>query len=264
MTDMRHYEGWALITGASSGIGREFARALAAQGVNCILVARRLDRLEALTDELRLQHGVSCQALSSDLTGSGAIQDLVAAVGDTPVSILVNNAGFGHAGLFAERDIARLDEMVRLNCLVPVLLTHAFLPAMLSRGNGAVIMLSSLLGFVPCPYDAVYGATKAFDLSLGQSLWAELRGTGVDVVTLCPGPTKTDFFIVDGLKHDQAKRMEMFAGTPEAMARLALRNLGRKPTTAPALSWLTGFLVRFAPRSWAALAVRAVTSRTYV
>lgn len=264
MQRLRQYGDWALVTGASSGIGREFARLLAAQGLNCILVARREDRLKDLQEELEKHHGVSCRTLACDLTEPGAVDTLAAAVEDVPVGILVNNAGFGHSGAFFDRDPKRLEDMVLLNCLVPVRLTRAFLPAMVSRGSGAMVMVSSLLGFIACPFDAVYGATKAFDLSLGEALWAELRGSGVDVVTLCPGPTKTEFFAVDGLKLEQARRMERFASSPEAMARLALDRLGKKPTTAPFLSWLTSFTVRFAPRRLVVALTAAFTRRAYL
>lgn len=264
MRNLKDYGGWALVTGASSGIGREFARAIASCGMDCILVARRADRLEELRYELESQHGVTCRSVACDLAAAGAVEKLVQQIGDTPIGLLVNNAGFGHSGEFADRDPRRLDDMVLLNCLTPVKLTRAFLPAMVERGKGGIVMVASLLAFVPCPYDAVYGATKAFDLSLGEALWAELRGSGVDVVTLCPGPTKTEFFEVDGLKRAQAKRMEAFASTPEAMARLALGRLGAKPTTAPFLSWLTSFSTRFAPRRLVALVSAAVTRRAYL
>ncbi len=264
MERLRKYGDWALVTGASSGIGREFARLLAIQGLNCVLVARREDRLTELKEELEKRHGVSCRVHACNLVESGAVDTLVSAVHGIHVGLLVNNAGFGYSGPFVDREPNRLEDMVLLNCLVPVQLTRAFLPAMVARGVGAVVMVSSLLGFIPCPFDSVYGAGKAFDLSFGEALWAELRGTGVDVITLCPGPTKTEFFAVDGLKLEQARRMERFASSPESMAKLALDKLGKKPTTGPFLSRLTSCSVRFAPRRLVAALTAAVTRRAYL
>ncbi len=248
MKNLQAYGGWAVITGASAGIGREFARAIAARGVNCALVARRAERLDALAEELRASHGIECRCIAQDLARDGAVDEIVQAMSDVPVGILVNNAGFGQAGHFDKTDPGRLISMVTVNCLAPVLLTRALLPPMAERGRGAVIMVSSILGVIPSPYETVYGATKAFDLFFGEGLWAEMRGTGVDVITLCPSTTKTEFFIVGGVSEENLGRIHARADLPEDIVALTLRKLGRKPMTGPWSFSIPTFFVRFFPR----------------
>jgi hypothetical protein len=249
MRDLKRYGGWALITGASAGIGREFARAIAARGVNCIVVARRRDRLEELAGELRTKHGVECMPIAMDLSVDDCAADLQSALGDTPVGILVNNAGFGHAGDFVTRDPKRLASMIRLNCMTPMLLTHALLPAMVARGTGAVIMVSSLAGHFAAPYEAVYGATKAFDLSLGEAIAIELRGTGIDVITLCPAGTNTEFFAAEGLSEDAIRVATRMSTPPEKVVEITLRRLGKRASTGPLFTSAAVFMGRFLPRT---------------
>ena len=252
MIDLKHYEGWALITGASAGIGREFARAIAAQGVNCALVARRKERLEELAEELHSAHGVDCMAIPLDLSVDGCVDELMDVLGDTPIGILVNNAGFGHSGEFATRDPERLAEMVRLNCLTPVLLTRAIVPEMLDRETGAVIMVSSLAGFVGAPYESVYGATKAFDLSLGEALYHELKRKGIDVVTLCPANTATEFFEAEGLPEETIKLATRMSASAEHVVDITLRRLGRGSIASPLMTRAAVLAGRAIPRSLSA------------
>ncbi|MCP4644175.1 MAG: SDR family NAD(P)-dependent oxidoreductase [bacterium] len=261
MKDLNAYGGWALITGASAGIGREFARAIAAQGVDCVLVARRLNNLEELAAELEAQHGVKTRCVQQDLAAEGASERVAQAVADIQVGILVNNAGFGQAGRFVESDVARMTSMIRVNCLAPALLTHALLPPMLERGRGAVIMVSSILGAIPAPYQAVYGGTKAFDLFFGDALWAEVRGKGVDVITLCPSVTKTEFLTADGLSKELSDQAQAKADTPEAVVALALRYLGRKPTVGPWSFFWPALFTRLVPRKWAALISKRIMAK---
>ena len=249
MADLKHYGGWALVTGASAGIGREFARAIASQGVDCVLVARRQDRLEELAEELRGTHGVQCRFVTLDLADDDAVPRLVEAVKDIPIGLLVNNAGFGHGVPFETSDPARLSQMVTVNCAVPALLTHALLPAMLERRRGAVIIVASTLAVMNGPYESVYAGTKAFDLSFGLSLWAEMRGRGVDVLTLCPAGTKTEFFSSQGHPPELQARFEFLADTPEKVATIALRKLGRRAMTGPISFAVPAFFTRLLPRS---------------
>jgi hypothetical protein len=249
---MKDYGDWALVTGASSGIGAAFARRFASEGLACCLVARRLDRLEELAEELRSRYDVEAAPLQADLSEPNATDDIALAVGSRQIGVLVNNAGFGYSGAFHEQDAQRLQKMLQVNCAAAAMLARRFLPGMVERRRGAVIMVSSLLGWMPSPYEALYGATKAFDLALGQALWAELKGAGVDVVTVCPGATKTEFFEVSGYDTGEAKRMMRLASTPEQIVNIALRGLGRKPAAAPAISAAPRFLSRFLPRSWTA------------
>lgn len=252
MNKITKYGGWALITGASSGIGKEFARSIAARNVNCVLVARRADRLRELAAELEGQHGVSCRCIELDLTADDAVDSLQKATGDIPIGILVNNAGFGYAGNFETRDPERLKALVNLNCLVPILLTRAFLPAMKERKTGAVIMVASIVGFLPAPFDSTYSASKAFDLYFGESLWGELRGTGIDVITLCPAVTKTEFFAVEGLDKQQEAKVLKNGDEPRPIVELTLRRLGRQPSVGPWSASYPALIARMLPRKWVA------------
>jgi short-subunit dehydrogenase len=189
--------GVALVTGASAGIGAEFARELSRRGYEVVLVARRRERLEELAAELGSAHVVTC-----DLVGeAGSLAERVAALG-LEVDVLVNNAGFGTHGRFAEIDSAREAEEVRLNCEALVTLTHAFLPGMLERRRGGVITVASTAGMQPLPYEAVYSASKAFARAFSDALAAELRGTGVRMLCVNPGPVPTEWQQVAGYEPD--------------------------------------------------------------
>lgn len=197
---MDHQRGVALVTGASAGIGREFARQLAARGRPLVLVARDVARLEALAAELRDRHGVAIEVLPADLLseeGLRAVEARLAA--EPPVALLVNNAGIGTAGPFAESDIAAEVRVIELNVVALERLTRAALPGMIARRAGAIVNVSSLAGFQPGPYAATYYATKAYVTSFTEALHEELRGTGVRLQALCPGFTKTEFQMRAGI-----------------------------------------------------------------
>jgi uncharacterized protein len=184
----------ALVTGASSGIGEEFAKQLSQSGYEVILVARRAERLEQLAAQLPGQaHVVVC-----DLAGEAASLPRKVADLGVQVDVLVNNAGAGAHGHFAQLDPARDAEQVRLNCEALVTLTHAFLPGMLERRRGGVITVASTAGMQPLPYETTYSATKAFARTFSDALSAELRGTGVRVLCVNPGPVPTEFQQVAG------------------------------------------------------------------
>ena len=199
----------ALITGASSGIGEQFARQLADRGYELVLVARRKDRLEALASELPTK----AQAISCDL-GSEAT-DLFGRVEGlgVQVDLLVNNAGFGLRNRFLDLPADRQAEIVRVNCEAVVTLTHAFLAGMVERRHGGVITVASTAGMQPLPYEAVYGASKAFALNLTEALHAELKGTGVRMLAVNPGPVPTEWQQVAGYEESGA---EMMPGQIEA------------------------------------------------
>jgi len=217
----------ALVTGASSGIGADLARELAVRGHGVVLVARRADRLEALAAELREAHAVRAEVLACDLVdpeARDALAGRVAALGLT-VDILVNNAGYGSAGAFVELDARSETEMVRCNCEAVIALSHAFAPGMVRRGTGAILVVASSAGFQPLPRQATYSATKAFALTFAEALHAELRGAGVAVTALCPGPVKTEFAERAGLG-DAFARAPGFALVPSAeCARQAVDGL---------------------------------------
>ncbi len=231
MSFLDKYGPWAVVTGASAGLGACFARDLAARGLHLVLVARRAERLEALAAELSLAHGVETLVTPLDLCADGFVEGLQEAVGEREVGLLINNAGFGATGPFLEADPAWNARMVRLNCEATVLLAHAFLPPMVARGRGGMVVVASTASFQPCPWMAVYGATKAFDLMLGEALDEELRGKGVDVLSLCPGHTDTEFHQVAGVKGPVA------GGTadPVMVVKGALDRLGRKQHWVPGL-----------------------------
>jgi short-subunit dehydrogenase len=192
--------GTALVTGASSGLGAEFARLHAARGGDLVLVARRADRLDALAAELSAAHGVSVLPVPLDLTAKGAAESLRALVESRGLSVevLINNAGFGGGGAFDRRPGGLDAAMVRLNAEVPVALCRAFLPAMRARGRGCVLNVASIVAFAPGPGMAAYAASKAFLLSFSEALAEELAGSGVTVTAFCPGLTATEFHAAAG------------------------------------------------------------------
>jgi uncharacterized protein len=188
----------ALVTGASSGIGAEVARQLAARGHSLILVARREERLRSLATELSSEHEVEAEVIAADLgeeVERDRLESELRGRGRT-VEVLVNNAGFGHQADFARSPRERMVEMVRLNVEAVVDLTSRFLEPMVARGRGSVINIASLGAFQPLPGSAVYGASKAFVLSFSEAIRTELRGSGVTVTAVCPGPVRTEFMAV--------------------------------------------------------------------
>jgi hypothetical protein len=237
------YGSWAVVTGASAGIGGEFARALARRGVSVVLAARRRERLDALAKELEEEHGVEARVVAVDLGEPGGADQLADAIADLDVGVLVNNAGSGHAGRFDRQETERLRAMVTLNCVTPVVLTSRLIGGMRMRGRGAVIVVGSVAGHQPIPLHGVYSATKAFDLYFGEALWAEMLGTGIDVLVVEPGPTATEFQEMAGeIAH---------AGEPASnVVRTALEALGRQPSVVSGwANYLRGHLARFFPRS---------------
>jgi short-subunit dehydrogenase len=193
----------AVITGASSGIGEEFARQLAARGHGVFLVARREERLRALADDLERLHGIRAEVATANLEDAAEVEALPGLVAERglDVEILVNNAGFTTVGdVHANPD--RQVGMIRVNCEALVALTSAWLPGMVERGRGAVIQVASVASFQPIPVQAVYAATKAFVRSFSEAVSSELKGTGVSMTALCPGPVATEFLEAGGFKKD--------------------------------------------------------------
>jgi hypothetical protein len=196
----------ALVTGASSGIGSEIARDLARRGYGVTLVARREDRLRALADELATAHHVRTEVIAADLTdaeGRGTLPGLLEERGLT-IDVLVNNAGFTTMGPVQRSDRQAELAMVRTNVEAVVDLCTLFVPGMVSRHRGAILNTASTAAFQPLPGQAVYGASKSFVLSYGRALGTELKGTGVTVTTLCPGPVETGFAEASGLSDEEA------------------------------------------------------------
>ncbi len=188
----------ALITGASSGIGQAFAEELATHGTNLILVARSQDKLYRLAKQLQEKTSIYVEVIVQDLTQPQAGQKVYDWVQDKGLSVdcLINNAGFGDYGQFAERDLSKQLEMIQLNVTVLVELTHFFLSPMQQQRRGSIINVASIAGFQALPYLSTYAATKAFVLSFTEALWAENKDKGINCLALCPGPTESNFFEV--------------------------------------------------------------------
>lgn len=243
------YEGrWALVTGASSGIGEAFARALAARGMHLLLAARNEGRLEALAAELAAAYGVQAIAMPADLAAEGGAAALWArASAGRAIELVVNDAGFGLQGAFDELPAERQLEMVRVNDLALLELCLRALPPMRARGGGGVINVSSVVGFVAVPGFATYAASKAFVLSLSESLWEEQRHHGVRVLALCPGSVPTGFQQVAG-----SKVAGLGARTPAQVVEAALHGLDAGlPVVVPGLpNRLAAGAPRLLPRSW--------------
>ncbi|MCC6833122.1 MAG: SDR family oxidoreductase [Thermoleophilia bacterium] len=185
--------GAALVTGASAGLGRAYARSLAERGHPLLLVARRADRLEEVAAFCRDRHAVPVRVLACDLATDDGLAACRAAMDEAPLEVAVLNAGFGSLGSLAGLDREREGRMVRLNCLAVTDLAAHALPGMLARGRGSLVVVSSAAAFQPVPYMATYAATKAFGLHLAEALAGEVAGSGVRVVAVCPGPTATEF-----------------------------------------------------------------------
>jgi len=239
--------GVALITGASAGLGVEFARQLSVKGHRLVLAARRRDRLDALVAELG-----NARAVEIDLAQPGATGALMRNLekGGEQVDILVNNAGFGLRGPFVELDAARQREMIDLNCSALTELCRAVAPAMVERRSGAILNVASTAAFQPGPWMAVYFATKAYVLSLTEALHEELKPHGVKVSALCPGPTRTEFGAVAGINSlGQFDRLSMEAG-PAVRAGLEGLEKNRAVVIPGATNRLGALSTRFAPRSF--------------
>ncbi len=240
----------AVVTGASSGIGEVFARVLARRGFDVVICARREERLGALAADLESDHGVRAHVVTADLSKPVGVHDLLAAVDSLarPIDLLVNNAGFGSFGAFRCLELERELAMIDLNVRALVALTGAVLPRMLDRGQGAVVQIASTTSFQPVPYMAVYGATKAFVLSFSEAVARECDGTGVRVLTVCPGHTPTEFQQVSGVDARPARTSSQSA---EDVVREAMDALDGGKDDVVVTGWpnrVTTQLPRFMPR----------------
>jgi short-subunit dehydrogenase len=248
----------ALITGASAGLGAELARLFVADGHDVVLVARRRDRLEELAGQLQKTGGSRAHVLPEDLADEKAPERLVAELAKRGIEIefLVNNAGYGTTGRFADLDPAREIAMVKVNVTALVYLTRLLIPAMVTRKSGRVLNMGSTAGFQPGPYMAVYYASKAFVNSFTEALGYELRGTGVTATLCCPGATETEFAGVAG--NDKSRLFKMGAMEAAEVASYAYRAMMRgKALAIPGFRNKLGLqLLRLGPRA----AVRQLTA----
>jgi short-subunit dehydrogenase len=239
-----------LVTGASSGIGAELARALAARGADLAITARRADRLEALAAELRAAHGVAVDVIAADLGQPGAAAALwTAATATRPVDLLINNAGFGHFRAFTDVPAVRDSEMIQLNVTSVVELTHAFLADLSVTSPGWILNVASIAAWQAAPNFATYGATKMFVRGFSEALHYEVKARGVKVTCLCPGGTHTEFHAVAGAgDYGALARASMLpsANVAETGVRALLR--GKKTVVTGLLNKLACFLTALAPR----------------
>jgi short-subunit dehydrogenase len=242
---------WAVVTGASAGIGRAIAAELAAGGAHLVLTARRRDRLEELAAEFATKYGVRSEICTADLTKSSGPAEIFAFTKgkEIEVELLVNNAGFGLYGEFAGMDLARLLEMVQVNVAAVVHLTHLYLQPMIARKRGDILIVGSTASFQGVPYLTTYGATKGFDLLFAEALAEETRVYGVRVCALCPGSTTSEFHDLAG----QPKRILRKRETPEKVARTGLRALtsGKSYVISGGRNYLGAHIQRLLPRRFA-------------
>ncbi len=231
---LQRFGPWALITGASAGIGAEFARQLAEQKFNLVLVARRKQRLDDLAQRLERGANVQTKVIAVDLTQPDFLHVILAETDSIEVGLLVNNAGFGLAGRFIEHEMERELDLLNVNCRAPLLLSHVFARQMAKRHRGGIIIVSSVSGYLATPYEATYSASKVYELFLAESLRYELRNDGVDVLALCPGSTDTEF-------HELAGSPAVAAMAVKPVVRAALRQLGKNSVTIP--GWHNRMLV---------------------
>lgn len=244
-----------LITGASSGIGEEFARRLAAQSHNLVLVARSEDKLKALCKELGQKHKIDAQYVAIDLAEEGADERLFVETEKRgiEVDLLINNAGFGSMGYFDQLDLDWELKMIDLNVKSLAALTYRYLKPMIQRKSGAIMNVASTAAFQPVPFMATYAATKAFVLSFSESLWEEYRPHGITITAFCPGTTQTNFFKAAKMDKPAMRVIQ----TPEEVVTVALNGLKRKKSHI--ISGWTNYIVteaqRLVPRSFSARTV---------
>ncbi|MGA8234314.1 MAG: SDR family oxidoreductase [Candidatus Acidiferrales bacterium] len=240
---------WALVTGASAGIGLEFAKQLAAGGANLVLTARRRDRLEKIEQELASKHGITVEIVAADLAAADAPRQIFQFTHDRRIEIelLVNNAGFGVYGEFGGSDIASELDMVLVNCSAVVHLTHLYLPSMIARRHGDILIVASIAGFQGIPFFSIYAATKGFDLLFAEGLAEEVRPHGVHVCALCPGSTDSEFHAVAGTPQRSFRSQE----TSEKVARVGLQAVakGKSYVISGAKNYLLTHIQRLTPRS---------------
>jgi short-subunit dehydrogenase len=234
---------WALVTGASSGMGEAFARRLAELGLNLVLVARREDRLRKLADDLQRQYSVNARVVAADLSRDDFMPFIQQTTDDLQVGLLVNNAGTATTGRFLDNDLDSELALLHVNNRAPLILAHHFGGLMRARGRGGMIFVSSTVAVVGVPSWSNYAASKAHDLVFAEGLAKELRREGIAVLALCPGPTRTELW--------SAGSRPLFPMQPRVVVDIALKNLGRRTTVVA--GWINSMMVfstRLLPRSW--------------
>ena len=238
MTEFKdRYGPIALITGASSGIGLAFAEELATRGFDLVLVARRVERLQELAEKLDTRHGTKVSICDADLSQPTAPAELHRLVAGRDIGLVISNAGFSVRGPHESLDPDELTEMLTVNCHAPLHLARLFLPALKARHKGAFVMVSSIEALMGCPMSAAYAAMKALVLHLGEGLYAEAAGSGVDILTCCPGATNTEAGVRAGVDMSTLANVQQ----PRDLAVLTLDNLANGPAYFPNAAYKTQF-----------------------
>lgn len=255
---LKPYGKWALITGASSGIGEEFAKRLAKEKFNLVIVARREEKLQSLAKLLREKEGIEVKVIPGDLTDLSFLEKIKNECTSLEIGLLINNAGFGSTGEYKDCNPEREAKMVMLNCVVPTIFTHHFLNGMLERKKGGIIFLGSMVAFQSTPLMATYAATKAFNLLLGEALWYELKKYRIDVLALNPGGTNTEFQRIASVGTGPAPR------TPQQVVETALKALGNKPGVVDgALNKVMAAMGKFLPRKYLVSIAGKISEKLY-
>ncbi|RMD84646.1 MAG: SDR family NAD(P)-dependent oxidoreductase [Candidatus Dadabacteria bacterium] len=223
------YGSWAVVTGASSGIGRALAEELARRGVSVLAVARRRDRLESLRAQIVSSGTAECEYVVCDLADPRFLEHLLPACAGKDIGLVACNAGVGAKGLHAQTPPEQIARVVAVNCTAAALVARAFLPRLLKRGRGGLMITGSIEGYLGFPYSATYSASKAFARSLGEAIWGETRSSGIDVLVLAPGATDTEILDAQGIARARLSGVMK----PEAVAKAALDHLGRGPHFVP-------------------------------
>ncbi|MDH5656238.1 MAG: SDR family oxidoreductase [Spirochaetia bacterium] len=241
MSFIESYGPWALITGASSGIGKEFAYQLAEKGLNLVLTARRKERLIEISSDLKNRFSIEVRIAVSDLSLENFLRSILKECEDIHIGLLVNNAGYGITGPFLGNDQKKERDMIHVNCLAPTVLAHEFGSKMMKKNHGGMIFVSSILGHMPTPFMSNYAATKSYNLLLGEALWYELKSWNIDVLVLAPGTTESEFASVSEMKAVNAM-------PAESVVSCALKSLGKKHLCIPGFqNKLTVALLNFFP-----------------
>jgi short-subunit dehydrogenase len=242
MTFKERYGPWALVTGASAGIGAEFAVQLADQGLNLVLVARRKQRIEELARRLESTKKIQTKTIAADLTQPDFLSFVISETQAFDIGLLVNNAGFGIAGKFLDHELERELALLDVNCRAPLMLTHVFGRQMAQRKRGGIIFVSSVSAYIATPFEAGYAASKVYEFFLAESLGYEMKKDGVDVLALCPGSTDTEFHEIAGSRAVGAMKVQ-------PVVALGIKTLGKKPVAIP--GWhnrLLVYFLKFTPR----------------
>lgn len=255
---VKKYGPWAVVAGASEGLGAEFARQLAGRGLSVLIIARRAAALEELAVELRKQHGTEVRCAALDLADPDLANKLRAATADLEVGLAIYNAAFSTIGEFLAQDLEVALKTLDVNCRGPVIFSHVMGKAMAARGRGGLILMSSFAGSHGAPLIAAYAATKAFNLVLGEGLWDEFRRAGLDVLVCRAGATRTPAY-----DRSQPKGGDFLLTDPPPVVRETLDSLGRRPTMVPGLfnGFSSFFMGRLLPRKLA-LQIMSKTTRS--